>query len=68
MDIFVVLFVLALFGVNNLTSQMRVYHKENKTRMKQSYKYRHHCARPEMTRLQKQTKQIGHGSNQVIYY
>jgi len=35
---------------------MRGYQQENKTRVKQSYKYRHHCAQHDMTRLQIQTK------------
>jgi hypothetical protein len=33
-----------LLGVYNLISQMRGFQQENKTLVKQSHKYHHHCA------------------------
>ena len=49
MGIFV---VLMLFDVLNFISQIQGYQEENKIRVTKSYKYRHHCARHNITRLQ----------------
>ena len=53
LDIFIVMKLLCVY---NLRSQMRCYQQWNKTRVTQSYKYRHHCAQYHMTWLQIQTK------------
>ena len=57
--------VLMLLGVCNLISKMRCYEQENKTWVKQSYKYRHHFTRHHITKLQIQRKGQSQSSNQV---
>ena len=62
LDIFI---VLVLLGVYNFISQMWYYQQENKTPVKQSYKYRHYCDRHHVTRLLIQIKRQPMGSHQV---